>query len=282
MTSPVISRARTGPQSANVGDAFWRVFDGGRSAIPARQGYWWDNGARTRRNVIAQLTIGGSLPLQSPGRERLADPGTLLLMRTGQPLIYGWRSIPHTPYDSWWIELSGAGLSEHWQSLEGTYGDLIRVDAVTARGLALEIGRLGALGRRQQRPHPFDEAAGVHALVLRIAAACSAGGDAPRAAGDRAVDALLAAPHEAASIKSLAASFGISREHLTRRFQERTGDEPGRWLAMRRLALARVLLRETDGDAAMIASRCGYASRHHLARCLRRSDGMGPREFRKG
>jgi transcriptional regulator GlxA family with amidase domain len=62
------------------------------------------------------------------------------------------------------------------------------------------------------------------------------------------------------SIDDLAAHARMSRRNVTRRFVERTGSTPARWVLSRRLDEARCLLETTDWPIARIADTCGFSS----------------------
>ncbi|WP_054813334.1 GlxA family transcriptional regulator [Nocardia arizonensis] len=64
----------------------------------------------------------------------------------------------------------------------------------------------------------------------------------------------------------------MSRRSFTRRFRERTGDSPQRWLLHQRVDRARLLLESTDDTVERIAADTGFRTavslRHHFQRLL--------------
>lgn len=62
------------------------------------------------------------------------------------------------------------------------------------------------------------------------------------------------------SVAELAVQANMSTRNFTRRFRERTGATPARWINARRLDEARRLLEITDWSVERIAHTCGYAS----------------------
>jgi AraC-like DNA-binding protein len=73
---------------------------------------------------------------------------------------------------------------------------------------------------------------------------------------------------EPIGIKELAAQTGLSREHFTRVFTEKTGVSPGRYLRELRVSAARGLVTEHPGTLKETARRCGFPSAKALKRAL--------------
>jgi transcriptional regulator GlxA family with amidase domain len=123
-------------------------------------------------------------------------------------------------------------------------------------------------------------AAAVAALVLDLCAIARASAAAAADPVDRAIAEIVAAPWVDWSLKAVADSHGISREHLTRVFTRRLGRPPATWLTETRLERALVLLRETRQEVAAIARACGLGSAHTLARLVRARTGRPPSALR--
>jgi len=81
-------------------------------------------------------------------------------------------------------------------------------------------------------------------------------------------------------LATAAARFGWSERTMRRRFAERLGTTPGRWLATQRLTQARHLLEETDLPIEAVAQRLGLASATALRRSFRREFGTTPSTHR--
>lgn len=107
-----------------------------------------------------------------------------------------------------------------------------------------------------------------------------------RATGDPAVDEALRLLHDSPAhpwtVTSLAAKTATSRAAFARRFAERVGEPPMRYLAGWRIALAADLLRETDATVAAIARQVGYANAFALSVAFKRIYGVSPTERRAG
>jgi transcriptional regulator GlxA family with amidase domain len=76
-------------------------------------------------------------------------------------------------------------------------------------------------------------------------------------------------------------AVAMSRRTLTRRFRERTGDSPGRWLLRQRLDHARALLETTDLGVDVVAEQSGFGSATSLRRHFREQLGTSPRRHRE-
>jgi AraC family transcriptional activator FtrA len=72
--------------------------------------------------------------------------------------------------------------------------------------------------------------------------------------------------HEPLTVDDLAAQAGVSSRTLARRFADRLGVSPGRWLLGQRVSAARALLEETDLPVETIAVRVGLSSATNLRR----------------
>lgn len=109
-------------------------------------------------------------------------------------------------------------------------------------------------------------------------------------AGDDAIDRALAwgadRLDEPVDLDAWASAVHLSRRTFTRRFRERTGTSPGRWLLTQRLARARVLLETTDLPVEQVALRSGFATavtlRQHFATHLATSPRRHRQAFRAG
>lgn len=83
------------------------------------------------------------------------------------------------------------------------------------------------------------------------------------------------------NVTELARRVGLSRPAFARRFKERTGESPLRYLAHRRMARAAELVRTTGWGLAQIASHVGYGSELAFNRAFKRAHRVAPGTFRK-
>jgi transcriptional regulator GlxA family with amidase domain len=85
---------------------------------------------------------------------------------------------------------------------------------------------------------------------------------------------------EPLDLDAWADGVAMSRRTFTRRFRDRTGESPSRWLLRRRLELARTLLETTDLSIDTIADRSGLGSAASLRRHFRDELGTSPSRHR--
>lgn len=83
------------------------------------------------------------------------------------------------------------------------------------------------------------------------------------------------------TVATLAASTGISRAALARRFTTLVGESPMAYLTGWRLALAADLLREPESTVESVARKVGYGSAFALSAAFKRVWGMSPRQYRE-
>ena len=79
----------------------------------------------------------------------------------------------------------------------------------------------------------------------------------------------------------LAATLGVSRGTLDRRFAADLGLSVSDEIRRQRLALAKRLLRETNQPIAEVAARAGFSSASHLGTILREETSLTPNQWRK-
>ncbi|GLY81336.1 AraC family transcriptional regulator [Actinoallomurus iriomotensis] len=95
-----------------------------------------------------------------------------------------------------------------------------------------------------------------------------------------ALEALHADPARPWRLQDLAATAGLSRATLARRFTSVTGQSPMAYLAWWRMAVAARLLRDTDLSLPEIARRVGYGSPYAFAHAFKRHFGLAPGRYR--
>jgi AraC family transcriptional regulator len=81
-------------------------------------------------------------------------------------------------------------------------------------------------------------------------------------------------------LKSMADISGLSVDHFARAFRESTGEPPHRYLLLRRLLRAKLLLEHSEVPIVEIAQMVGFADQSHLTNNLRRYLGTTPRKLR--
>lgn len=90
------------------------------------------------------------------------------------------------------------------------------------------------------------------------------------------IEAELDAP---LSLADLAGEAGLSAFHFQRAFRASAGVSPHVWIAHRRIARAKALIR-TGSALAEVAAACGYANQSHFTRAFRAATGTTPAAWR--
>jgi LacI family transcriptional regulator len=98
----------------------------------------------------------------------------------------------------------------------------------------------------------------------------------------RAMQYLMERLATIASVEEWAASVGVSRRVLERRFQVSLGRSPLAIIHHERISLAKNLLTTTALSVAEIAERCGYQSNERLTVNFRVAVGIPPAAYRRG
>jgi AraC-like DNA-binding protein len=96
----------------------------------------------------------------------------------------------------------------------------------------------------------------------------------------RAVRLLQNDPAQPWTVADLAATVGVSRAALARRFHELVGEPPMTFLANWRMALAADLLREPGAVVGAVARQVGYTSPFTFRTAFKRAYGVAPRAYR--
>ena len=116
--------------------------------------------------------------------------------------------------------------------------------------------------------------------VLRSAAERPRGG-LSASARHRVVEWIEAHLRDDFTIADLAAQAALSAFHFARMFRISMGVSPHVWVAQRRSARARELLRHTTLPLDQVAADCGYAHASHLVRRFRDAFGVTPAYYRQ-
>jgi len=82
------------------------------------------------------------------------------------------------------------------------------------------------------------------------------------------------------SLAMLAEMAGRSLHHFSDAFRQSTGTPPHRYIMIRRIERAKILLLSTDMPVAQIAFAVGFASQSHFGAMFRALTGVTPLRFR--
>ena len=259
-------------------EAIWLVVNYGCEEWPATARYHYDNlPRRPLGQCVFQLVEHGHIELIDPyGVHHEAHSGEAFLFRNGEASTYRLPQGNRLLYRTRWLAFEGAGLAEHWDVI--TNRD--RVISMTPELLAA-ITHISNLADPRVRCDPCTMAAAVHGFVILLISNARERERQTLSPVELAIDELMANPAAPWSLKALADRHAISREHLTRVFQQRLGQPPGAWLNQQRVSKALHLLRQTDISIKDVAIQAGFSSTHTLARQIRETTGEGPLQTRQ-
>lgn len=267
------------PRESSPFDYLWRVTSHGQDRQPPGTPYWTENREREPRGlVVFQLTVGGELTYRDAAGLHPVPTGSALLFAYGEDTGYGLTADATRTYRSRYVALRGAGLAEHWNSIRQQYGSVLDL---RGNGMIPEtLARLIDMARPHRAASPCAQAAFVYGFVMQVFDHARASHSRELSPVERAVAALRDAPFAVWSLKELAATYGVSREHLSRVFHEMMGCPPAAYVRRARLRRARWLIENTTLPITNIARQAGYASTHSLARQIKEATGHSPQGLR--
>jgi AraC-like DNA-binding protein/mannose-6-phosphate isomerase-like protein (cupin superfamily) len=215
--------------------------------------------------------------------------GSEIILRPGDVAFLPWGAA-HGLSGSGMVLLCGAYLHDRSRThpLLADLPEVVHLPAGIGRrtGLRAAIDLLGAELQDSQPGSARMIPALLEVLLLQILRTWSAEADTGWATAlrDPAVAAALRAIHNDVArpwtVVELAASAGLSRAALARRFQALTGMAPMSYLTWWRMTVAAGLLRDSDLPLAGVARRVGYASEYAFAHAFKRVRGQPPGAYR--
>ena len=257
----------------------WQAFAQGRESHPAGRWYWHHAHVRPRHDaVVIQYNLAGTILLRDPSGQRTVPPGAFFAFCPGDRVSYGHPDALAEPYRCWWTNLAGAGLSSHLRLLIARHGHVYPLGP--GHPLASRFDQL------LTQTHPAADtprtraAEIIHQFVMNLLEAADDHAAAFHRPVEQAIQHLIQRPLSAGSLKEVAARYRVSREHLSRCFQEQVGEPPHTYLARLRGQRALQLLHTTALPLREIAEQTGHSGPHHLNRRVRDLTGLTPTAYR--
>ena len=101
--------------------------------------------------------------------------------------------------------------------------------------------------------------------------------------GIHAVKALVdeSFSHHSFRVERLCRDVGVSHAHLLRQFKAQYGVTVQRYVILRRMELARELLRTTELSVASVALSCGFQDENHFMKTFKKESGVSALQYRK-
>lgn len=259
---------------------FWSVWSYGHDIRPSNEQYHWVNQNRGPHHCVSiQYNIRGSSVYVERGQKLIVKPQQAFIFSYMEDSSYYLQPGRDEIYECIWLNLSGAGLREHWHYLRQQFGSILTINpkSTTMR----TFHQIFDMAAPKQHTDPYDMATAIHRLVMQIADDMRARWQKTESPVDQAIDQLLQHPTGTWSLKSVAARFDVSREHLTRRFVDKIGISPGQYLIQQKLQRALILLKETNLPITQVAEQSGFGTSHTLIRQMQTTHGMTPTQYRQ-
>ena len=220
------------------------------------------------------LTLSGIQSFTYRGAERASYPGQIVVLhpdeqhdgRAGDDAAFRYRAAYISPADIQDV-LDG-------QALPFVDGG-VSVDARLQRAATALLGDYTRpLSRIEHQDALYDlalalQAAGGAAVAIK---------QANRRAAAEARDYIEAHLARGVSLEDLERATGHRRWQLSRDFRALFGASPYRYLSLRRLDLARRMMRE-GGAVAEIAYECGFSDQSHFGRAFKQAYGLTPKAW---
>ncbi len=237
----------------------------------------WDRGSNPF--VILQWTLSGEGVYEGKeGRFQVSADHAFIAVLPEQSTYY----YPPEQKEPWifsWFNFYGPLACDLFLKFKAQFGPVV---PLAPRGpAATYLRRLYVKSARAEASDRFQTSLQSYAFLLEWWREAL---QPPRRPEDRLAHALrFSREHfrEAVGVKELASEAGMSREHFSRIFTERTGESPSDYLQRLRMREATQLVQDTDLPLREIAMRSGFYSERHLMRTFQRIHGLSPSQYRK-
>ncbi len=250
-----------------------------RQSVSSSRYRWncWDRGSNPF--VILQWTLSGEGIFEGKeGRFRVPTDHAFIAIVPEQSTYY----YPLEHREPWvfsWFNFYGSLACDLFLKFKAEFGPVV---PLASRGAAATcLRRLLIKGARAESSDRFQASLQTYAFLLEWWREAS---QPLRRPEDRLAHALrFSREHfrEPLGVKELAGEAGMSREHFSRIFTDRTGESPSAYLQRLRMQEATLLVQDTDLPLREIAMRSGFYSERHLMRTFQRLHGLSPSQYRR-
>jgi len=237
----------------------------GESISSAR--YSWDSALRGKEEfVILQWTTEGEGGFEWEGTSHAVRAGEAFIAIIPEQSRYFYPKQGREPWQFAWLNFYGPLAISLCRQLREIYGPVIPLPAQSTAGvMALQLAERA---KSYAFPDPYDAAMEGYAFLTEWLRQLSR----PAMQRGDPVQVALALCNarfrEPLGVKELAAQTGLSREHFTRIFTERTGKSPARHLRDLRVTAAQKMMRRQNPPLKEVALRCGFPSVRSLRQAL--------------
>jgi len=241
---------------------------GNPDAVAQKQRYRYDcEHRKDGQFVIIQQTHSGQGALRWRGREWSVPPGHAFVCLVPERFKYYYPKGSREPWRFAWICVYGSLARFLCQALRNAHGPVLPLPLGSTLSKEFLGFATSARNRIFREPHAITFAA--TAFFLNWKRLLDRPGNSAADPVETVMRTCQARFREPLGIKELAALAGISREHLTRVFSQRTGVSPARYLRQIRLTAALEILNTSRATQKEAAYRSGFSSIQALQRAIR-------------
>lgn len=230
--------------------------------------YRWDNSAWPDRNfVIIQQTLSGAGIYENKAGPHRVGPGQAFLAIVPERSIYYY---PAGSPESWtfrWLNMRGSFAHSFWRAFRDEFGSVLSLDHASSAHRHLD--ELFHLLDGGPKADPSEQSELIYSFASVWQRELREVTTRPRDPLREAVAFCERHYRLPIKVKEIAENVGLSREHLTRIFQERYGVSPAAYLRRLRVTMARQLLESTGHPLVEIARRTGFQDARQLRKWLR-------------
>jgi AraC-like DNA-binding protein len=229
--------------------------------------YIWN--CRTRSDdqfVIIQRTISGSGQFVWEGHSFPVPEDHAFVATIPEDSTYFFPPESKEPWTFSWLNFYGPLAVSLCQDLRRQYGPVLPLPRRSPAGSAFDA--LVQQGGRRAPSDPHDTSLACYAFLMEWARLLSRPGADDPDPVETAIRICRTRFREPLGVKELAAESGISREHFTRLFAEKTGSPPALFLRELRTDAAESMMKDSLVPLKEAALRCGFASPRALSRAL--------------
>jgi len=229
--------------------------------------YFWDNTVRGKESfVILQWTLEGEGCFALEGKSWPVGVGQAFIAIVPEVSSYAFPKHAREPWKFAWVNFYGTLGVSLWRQFRETFGPVVPLPSRSAAGVMFQ--KLADLAKMGAFQDAHEASAACYAFLMewtrQLTRPMLQLGDPVQVA----VALCTARFREPLGVKELAAQTGLSREHFTRLFTERTGKSPARYLRELRVHAAQQMLRRQRAPLKEVALRCGFPSVRSLRMAL--------------
>ena len=250
--------------------------------VQSHPAYRMDGRLRHEGGSQLVITLSGRGGIRIAGEDHPLTPGRAFLHNHNNPDICYY--YPHDGNEVWnflWIAFYGGNSEEIVQEINNSYGYLFDVPLEGELVTLLKEYKNYA-GEMQVLP-PMEGALLVHKVLEMLCRPVSEKHkSSSRSAMIGEVQNLIATdPAAELQVEKIAVRFKISREHLSRIFNEETGIPLHEYIMRTRLKMAVSLLLQTRLSVKEISARCGWNDYSVFYRIFKKRFSHSPQELRE-